>query len=190
MSPFFGREYSEFEFKDAIYNYLIHPQWDNMGSSTLYLKILYANYDVGFCIIELFGEWNDCLYNDIMYLKRNVAEILCENGISKFILIGENVLNFHSSDTDYYEEWLDDVGDGWITVLNLRDHVMDEFLQYRIDHYLSMAGPLNDVHWRSLTPVQLFHKVDRIMSRSLHAYNPLYEEKPDLQNISQLKQND
>ena len=30
-SPFFGREYSEFEFTQAIYNYLIHPQWDEFG---------------------------------------------------------------------------------------------------------------------------------------------------------------
>ena len=36
-SPFYRREYSEFEFTHAIYNYLIHPQWDEIGSSTLYL---------------------------------------------------------------------------------------------------------------------------------------------------------
>ena len=39
-SPFFGREYSEFHFVDQVYNYVIHPQWDNFGSSTLFLKIL------------------------------------------------------------------------------------------------------------------------------------------------------
>jgi hypothetical protein len=32
QSPFYGREYSEFEFTDTIYNYCIHPQWDNIGS--------------------------------------------------------------------------------------------------------------------------------------------------------------
>ncbi|MBK7182072.1 MAG: hypothetical protein IPH89_03595 [Bacteroidetes bacterium] len=26
-SPFYEREYSEFEYTNAIYNYLIHPQW-------------------------------------------------------------------------------------------------------------------------------------------------------------------
>ncbi len=44
-SPFYGREYSEFEFTHAIYNYVIHPQWDDMGSNTLFLKVLYADYD-------------------------------------------------------------------------------------------------------------------------------------------------
>ena len=60
-SPFFGRQYSEFEFTHAVYNYLIHPQWDEMGSATLYLKVLYANYETGFAVIELIGEWNDAI---------------------------------------------------------------------------------------------------------------------------------
>ncbi len=37
-SPFYGREYSEFVFTQTVYNYYIHPQWDEFGSSTLYLK--------------------------------------------------------------------------------------------------------------------------------------------------------
>ena len=97
-----------------------------MGSATLYLKILYVNYDNGYCIIELLGEWNDCLYNDIMYLKRNIADDLMANGINKFILIGENVLNFHASDNDYYQEWFDDIEDGWISLVNFQDHVLLE----------------------------------------------------------------
>ena len=40
LSPFYDREYSEFEFTDRIYNFLIHPQWDNIGSRTLFAKIL------------------------------------------------------------------------------------------------------------------------------------------------------
>jgi len=27
LSPFYGREYSEFEYTNTIYNYYIHPQW-------------------------------------------------------------------------------------------------------------------------------------------------------------------
>ncbi len=38
QSPFYGREYSEFEFENTIYNYMLHPQWDNIGSETLYIK--------------------------------------------------------------------------------------------------------------------------------------------------------
>ena len=42
-------------------------------------------------------------------------------GINKFILIAENVLNFHSGDRDYYEEWYEEITDenGWIVCLNM-----------------------------------------------------------------------
>ena len=55
-SPFFEREYSEFEFSSKIYNYYIHPQWDSFGSQTLFMKVLYCHYENGFAIIELIGE--------------------------------------------------------------------------------------------------------------------------------------
>ena len=74
-SPFFQREYSETHYTDQIYDHYIHPQWDNIDSTTLFIKLLFTDYDEGYCIIELFGEWNDCLYNDIMFLKRDVIEI-------------------------------------------------------------------------------------------------------------------
>ena len=92
-SPFFGREYSEFEFSQAIYNYLIHPQWDEFGSKTLYLKVLLADYEENYVIIELIGEWNDAIENDIMSLKREVVDKFMAEGIFKFMLIAENVLN-------------------------------------------------------------------------------------------------
>src|SRR5678810_1387575 len=60
-SPFYGREYSEFVFSQTVYNYYIHPQWDEFGSSTLYIKVLMADYTSGYAIIEMIGEWNDCL---------------------------------------------------------------------------------------------------------------------------------
>ena len=41
LSPFFAREYSEFEFTNKVYNFLLHPQWDNFGSLTLFLMILF-----------------------------------------------------------------------------------------------------------------------------------------------------
>ncbi len=62
----------------------IHPQWDDFGSPTLYLKVLYTDYASWvIAIIELLGEWNDCINNDIMYLKREVVDVLVENGINK-----------------------------------------------------------------------------------------------------------
>ena len=62
--------------QEKIYNFLLHPQWDEFGSLTLYLKVLYADYDKGFCIIELIGEWNDAIYNDIMILKREIIDLM------------------------------------------------------------------------------------------------------------------
>ena len=166
-SPFFGREYSEFEFTGQVYNYLIHPQWDYIGSETLYLKILFADYDKGFCIIEFIGEWNDCLYNDIMFLYRNVVEFLLEQGITKYILIGENILNFHYSDADYYQEWFDDLEEGWVVALNFRDHVRQELSKFCIDYYLVYGGELDELKWRMYAPQQLFQKVSDVISHRI-----------------------
>lgn len=167
-SPFYRREYSEFEFTHAVYNYLIHPQWDEMGSATLYLKILYVSYEKGFAIIEFIGEWNDALYNDIMYLKRNIADVLIANGVTKFILIGENVLNFHSLDSDYYEEWFDDIEDGWIVALNFREHVIREFKHARLDYYIAFGGRFDHFNWRGFDPNQLFTAIEAQMMRRLN----------------------
>ena len=41
-----------------------------------YLKVLYADYDKNFIVLEFIGEWNDCIYNDVMQLKRNVIDLL------------------------------------------------------------------------------------------------------------------
>ena len=54
-SPFYGRVYSEFEYSNTVYNYYIHPQWDEIGSPTLYIKIIFCDYDTEFAIIELLG---------------------------------------------------------------------------------------------------------------------------------------
>lgn len=61
LSPFYGRAYSEFEFSQTVYNYYIHPQWDDFGSRTLFLKVLLADYEEKYAIIELIGEWNDAV---------------------------------------------------------------------------------------------------------------------------------
>jgi hypothetical protein len=166
-SPFFEREYSEFEYSNKIYNYFIHPQWDEFGSNTLYSKILYADYTDGYAIIELMGEWNDAINNDVMLLKREVAEILMDQGINKFILIGENVLNFHGSDDCYYEEWFQDVEDGWIVALNFQEHVLEELRRNNLDYYLNFGGELDSMAWRKLSPVQLYQHVLGIISRRL-----------------------
>jgi hypothetical protein len=162
-SPFYGREYSEFEFSNQIYNFIIHPQWDDMGSPTLFIKILYVDYDEHFAILELIGEWNDAIYNDIMFLKRDIADQLMVHGVNKFVLIGENVLNFHASDDSYYEEWKEETEDqgGWIALVNFQPHVLQELQKNGMLHYMHAGGRLDDMEWRRLNPLQLYQLVER-----------------------------
>jgi hypothetical protein len=168
-SPFYQREYSEFEFTDAIYDHYIHPQWDNINSPTLFLKILFCDYEEGYTVIELLGEWNDCINNDIMILKRDIVEELMLSGINKFILIGENVLNFHSSDDCYYEEWFDEVEDenGWVALVNFRDHVLLEMEQIDLDQYFISGGKLDEIDWRTKKPTSFFEKIEQSVNKRL-----------------------
>lgn len=166
-SPFYEREYSEFEYTHTIYNYYIHPQWDYMGSPTLFIKIIFADYESGFAIIELIGEWNDAINNDIMILKRDIVDELIRHGINKFVIVGENVLNFHSSDDCYYEEWLDDVEEGWIAGINFRDHVLKEMSDTNIDYYITFGGEFNDMDWRTYSPFQLLERIENVMGKRL-----------------------
>lgn len=169
QSPFYEREYSEFEFTDSIYNYLIHPQWDNIDSPTLFIKILYADYDTGAAIIELFGEWNDVIENDIMLFKRNIVEHLLECGIYKFVLIAENLFNFHGNEEDYYEEWFEEVNemDGWIAIVNARPHVIEELRDYDLDSYFLLGGELEEMDWRTATPQQFLARLERYIKKRL-----------------------
>ncbi len=165
-SPFYGKVNSEFGFTDSIYNYVIHPQWDAFGSPTLYTKLVFADYDQGFAILDFIGEWNDCVTNDIMYLKRDVCDPLINAGISKFILICENVLNFHGSDDCYYEEWQQDVVEenGYIAFVNMLRHVEEEMRMTRINDYTFLGGPLNEIRWRGTKPGNLVAQMDRIVT--------------------------
>jgi hypothetical protein len=165
-SPFYHRVYDEFSYHNAIYNYYIHPQWDDFGSATLYLKLLWVNYKQGFAILQLIGEWNDVLYNDIMYLKRNIAEHLMDNGVHKFLLVCDNVLNFHGDDTSYYEEWHEDVADekGWIVIINCLEHVYKEFKKYKIYKYFYIDEKLNNLEWRVMKPGVIFEFLENYLN--------------------------
>jgi hypothetical protein len=168
LSPFYGREYSEFEFHNHIYNFVIHPQWDDIGSETLFIKILFVDYNQKYAILELIGEWNDAISNDIMILKRDVIDILQKHKIGKYILIGENILNYHASDDAYYEEWLDDINDGWIACLNFRPHVITEMCNANVDSYVNIGGALNNLDWRTYPPTQLYNVVSKIILNRLN----------------------
>lgn len=166
-SPFYGMEYSEFEFDKQIYNFLLHPQWDTFGSTTLYLKVLYTDYEKGGAIIELIGEWNDAIYNDIMLFKRELIDVMVSEGIHKFVLIGENVLNFHASDDSYYEEWFQDIENGWIVGVNFQSHVIDEFKGNNIDYFINFGGIFNEFNWRNHRPDHVIQLIDQQILRRL-----------------------
>lgn len=174
QSPFYGKEYNYDLYSDTIYGYYIDPAWDFMGSETLYIKILFADYDRGYTVIELIGEWNDALYNDIMHLKRNIIDHFLRQGINQFILIGENVMNFHGSDDCYYEEWFEEVEDmpayghpGWIAAVNFRDFVREEWDRFNIGSYINFGGSLEVDNWRTMTPVQFYELINRLISRRI-----------------------
>lgn len=167
LSPFYRREYSEFEFSNTVYNFYIHPQWDDFGSRTLYMKILFVDYEQNYTIIELLGEWNDAIENDIMTLRRDITDIMFVRGISKFILIAENVLNFHSSDDSYYEDWreqLEDVG-GWVVILDMPTQSQYDFKNARLTNYINL---FDFPQWRTLKPEIIFEQIDDLMIKRIN----------------------
>ncbi len=166
LSPFFGRTYSEFEFSQTVYNYYIHPQWDDFGSRTLYLKIIYVDYELHFAIIELIGEWNDAIENDIMELKRELFDSMYHQKIYKYILICENVLNFHSSDKEYYQEWFEELTDqnGWSVALNMPLATQQDFKKKKLNYYIEL---MEIADWRIYKPYHLFKKIDEELLKRL-----------------------
>ena len=166
LSPFYGRVYSEFEYSQTLYNFYIHPQWDDFGSKTLYMKILFIDYDLHYTIIELLGEWNDAIENDIMTIRRDVTDHLFVKGITKFIFITENVLNFHSSDDSYYEEWHEQIEDdhGWVALLNMPSQSQYDFRRARLTNYIEL---LELPQWRTLKPEMIFQLIDNEMNKRL-----------------------
>jgi hypothetical protein len=114
----------------------------------------------------MIGEWNDAIENDIMTLKRDVIDKLIAEGITKYILIAENVLNFHSSDDSYYEEWFNDIIDegGWVICLNMPEQTQYDFKRAHLTHYIELMELLQ---WRTVKPDVLFTQLDNILVKRL-----------------------
>ena len=167
-SPFFKRVYDEFKFTNKIYNYFIHPQWDYFGSQTLYTKILFIDYEEKYALLEFIGEWNDCLSNDIMFLKRDLIDQLLAHGIVRFVLICENVLNFHGSDDSYYEEWHEDIKEdnGWICIINALDHVKAEMDVTQLQYYVNIGVHFNGLNWRKQKPKTLISTIEKLIANA------------------------
>jgi hypothetical protein len=102
-----------------------------------------------------------------MVLKREVIDQLINLEINQYILIGENVLNFHFSDDCYYEEWFDDIEDGWVAMVNFHEHVSKEFQRIHLDHYFAMGGELDELEWRTFQPQHFYQKVASLVQKRL-----------------------
>jgi hypothetical protein len=100
-----------------------------------------------------------------MELKREVLEKLMDEGIYKFVLITENVLNYHSDVKDYYEELYENVTDesGWVVCLNMPEQTQYDFKKAHLNRYIELMELEN---WRTYKPFHLFKKIDgELMAR-------------------------
>ena len=104
-----------------------------------------------------------------MILKREVIDVFIENGINRFILIGENVLNFHASDDCYYEEWYEDISEegGWIAAVNFREHVYEEMHRVHLEHFIYMGEKFSEINWRIVKPQFLPELIEGILLKRL-----------------------
>ena len=158
LSNFYGQETPEMGYH-LLYDHVIHPDWRSMGSDTLYFKILYVDDSLGFSVIELIGEWNDLIGNDIMWLKRELIDPLLARGIDKYILMGENVLNYHGDEDSYYQEWAEESAEGWVIGIGFREHILDEWARLGFSRYFLFGEDWNDPMWRTRHPLQLYWAV-------------------------------
>jgi hypothetical protein len=81
-------------------------------------------------------------------------------------LIAENVLNFHSSDDSYYENWREEVSEegGWIAILNMPEQSQYDFKRARLTHYVQL---MELEQWRTMKPEGVFQQVDNSIMRLL-----------------------
>jgi len=167
-SPFHDTVHNEFEYDRGVYEYLAHPLWDEFGSDGLLLKLLYANYEQGYAIVELFGVWNDLIQNDFKLLAENFLTYLIDAGINQYVFIMENVLNIYLDADDYYEAVQEELEDGWICLLRPRPHVVQEIEEYEIGRYFFWSEDLDHLHWRKLKPWELYAFVQSKLSLMLN----------------------
>ncbi|MGB0839623.1 MAG: hypothetical protein ACPGXL_05760, partial [Chitinophagales bacterium] len=57
---------------------------------------------------------------------------------------------------------------GWVAILNLRQHIEEEMLAGSLQYYISFGEQLNDINWRKLRPQQLFDLIQKIVFRGTY----------------------
>jgi hypothetical protein len=95
-----------------------------------------------------------------------VADPFMEQGIFKFIFIAENVLNFHSGDKDYYEEWQEELieQNGWVVCINMPEQTQYDFRRAKLDRYIDL---MEQPDWRIYKPFHLFRIAEAFERKKL-----------------------
>lgn len=166
-SPFYEVEHNLFEYDRQMNRIPVHPLWDSIESESLLVKVLYADYDRKYAIIELFGEWNDLYENDYKLLAENCLTYFIDAGINRFILICENVFHGYYETDDYYEAVQEELGYGWICLLRMRPSVREELEAYQLTSYFFQSEICDELPWRKLRPAQLFDAVNQRIRMTL-----------------------
>ena len=115
--------------------------------------------------IEIQRSTIDGFINDLKSLPFNDlygscdAFMLAANVLSSI----ENVLNFHSSGSDYYEELFEELSDqnGWVVCLNMPPQTQYDFIKAHLNRYIELMELDN---WRTYKPFHLFRKIDSELS--------------------------
>ena len=76
------------------------------------------------------------------------------------------MLNFHSSDDSYYEDWRESVIEegGWVVIVDMPSQSQHDFKKARLTNYVAL---LDFPQWRTLKPELVFQQVDDWMIRQL-----------------------
>ena len=85
---------------------------------------------------------------------------MIREGVTKYILITEQVMNIHTLDTDYYEEWFEDIeGEGgWIVCINTLPHVEQEWRADGMSPYMFFY---QYDKWRTILPDLFYEEIDK-----------------------------
>jgi hypothetical protein len=166
-SPFHEAEHNQFYYDRSVNNIPAHPLWDFIDSESLLIKILFADYESGFAIIELFGEWNDLYDNDFKLLSENCLSYLIDCGINRFIFVCENVFNAYLDADDYYAAMQEELEDGWMCLLKARNTLIEEMSQYNISDYFFWNPAFDELPWRRMKPAEIFYLVEQSMRKIL-----------------------
>ena len=117
--------------------------------------------------------WVELLVFEIMYSQilfptvfQSLNKSLPAEGIIKFILIAENVFNFHSGDKDYYEELYEELSEeeGWAVLINFHPAAQHDFLLRKLNRYVEL---MDISAWSTYKPEHFFQFIDQKLSQRL-----------------------